>query len=108
MNRLSSVLSFIAGGHIIACSSNFCGVWETAVGMFYVQHISYMNCSGVKLKYNCTTYVMFMNFGKYKSVIMKELYTLVECLTYAFIGYNIEGRFVCYRVHLQERMFSEM
>jgi len=96
----------MAGGHIIACGSNFFGVWETAVGMFYVQHISYMNCSGVK--YNCKTCMMFMNFGKYKSVIMKELHTVVECLTYAFIGYNMEGGFLCYRVHLQERMFSEM
>lgn len=106
MNHLSSVLSFIAGGHIIACSSNFCGIWETAVGMFYVQHISYMNCDGVK--YNCKTCMMFMNFGKYKHVIMKELYTVVECLTYAFLGYNIESGFLCYRVHLQERIFSEM
>ena len=106
MNHLSSVISFIAGGHIIACSSNFCGVWETAVGMFYVQHISYISCSGVK--YNCKTYMMFMNFGRYKHVIMKEMYTVVECLTYAFIGYNIEGGFLCYRVGLQERMFSEM
>lgn len=107
MNHLSSVLSLIAGGHIIACSNNFCGVWETAVGVFYVQHICYMNCSGVKLKYNCKTCMMLMNFGKYKSV-MKELYTVLECLTYTFIGYNIEGGFLCYRVHLQERMFSEM
>jgi len=51
--------------------------------MFYVQHISYLNCSGVKLKYNCKTCMMFMNFEKYESVIMKELYTVVECLTYA-------------------------
>jgi len=51
--------------------------------------------------------MMLMNFGKYKSV-MKELYTVLECLTYTFIGYNIEGGFLCYRVHLQERMFSEM
>jgi len=50
---------------------------EAAVGMFYVQLISYMNYSGVK--YNHKTYMMFMNFGKYKSVIMKELYTAVEC-----------------------------
>jgi hypothetical protein len=98
--HLSSLLSFIAGGHIIACSSNFCGVWEIAVEMFYVKLISYMNCGGVKLKYSCKSYVMFMNFRMYKSVIMKELYTVVECLTYAFIGYNIEGGFLCYRVHL--------
>lgn len=83
MNHFISFLSSVAGGHIIACSSNFCGVWKTAVGMFYVQHISYLNCSGVKLKYNCKTCMMFMNFEKYESVIMKELYTVVECLTYA-------------------------
>lgn len=106
MSHLSSVPNFIAGGHIIACSSNFFGVWEAAVGMIYVQHISYMNCSGVK--YNCKTYMMFINFGKYKSVTMKELYTVVECSTDAFIGYNIEGGFLCYRVHLQERIFSKM
>lgn len=30
----------------------------------------------------------------YKSVMMKELYTIVEWVTYALIGYNIEGIFL--------------
>jgi hypothetical protein len=74
----SVVLSFMVRGHVIACSSHMYSVWKNAVEMFNVQHIVCVNNCGIKMKYSCKIWMMSINFGMYKSVMMKELYTIVE------------------------------